>query len=42
MIVIFDIDGTIADIEELTCTYSAKKPKNWKAFDAASDLDAGY
>ena len=38
MIVIFDIDGTIADIGH-RLHHIQQKPKNWKAFDTASDLD---
>lgn len=35
---IFDVDGTIADVEHRR-HYVATKPKNWKAFNAAMSLD---
>jgi hypothetical protein len=39
MLVVFDIDGTLADIEH-RLGYVRSKPKNWKAFDAGIPNDA--
>ena len=38
MLVVFDIDGTLADIEH-RLDYVRSKPKNWKAFDAGIPND---
>jgi phosphoglycolate phosphatase-like HAD superfamily hydrolase len=38
MLVVFDIDGTIANIEH-RLDYVRSKPKNWKAFDAGIPND---
>jgi len=38
MIVVFDIDGTLANIEH-RLDYVRSKPKNWKAFDAGIPND---
>jgi hypothetical protein len=39
MLIVFDIDGTLADIEH-RLDYVRSKPKNWKAFDAGISNDA--
>jgi len=39
MLVVFDIDGTLANIEH-RLDYVRSKPKNWKAFDAGIPNDA--
>jgi FMN phosphatase YigB (HAD superfamily) len=39
MLIVFDIDGTLADIEH-RLDYVRSKPKNWKAFDAGIPNDA--
>jgi hypothetical protein len=39
MLIVFDIDGTLADIEH-RLGYVRSKPKNWKAFDAGIPNDA--
>lgn len=39
MLVVFDIDGTLANIEH-RLDYVRSKPKNWKAFDAGILNDA--
>ena len=39
MLVVFDIDGTLANIEH-RLDYVRTKPKNWKAFDAGIPNDA--
>ena len=38
MLVVFDIDGTLANIEH-RLDYVRSKPKNWKAFDAGIPND---
>lgn len=38
MLVVFDIDGTLANIEH-RLVYVRSKPKNWKAFDAGIPND---
>jgi len=38
MLVVFDIDGTLANIEH-RLDYVRSKPKNWKAFDAGIPKD---
>ena len=38
MLIVFDIDGTLADIEH-RLDYVRSKPKNWKAFDAGIPND---
>jgi hypothetical protein len=39
MLVVFDLDGTLANIEH-RLDYVRSKPKNWKAFDAGIPNDA--
>lgn len=39
MLVVFDIDGTLANIEH-RLDYVRSKPKNWKAFDAGIPNDS--
>lgn len=39
MLIVFDIDGTLANIEH-RLDYVRSKPKNWKAFDAGIPNDA--
>ena len=39
MLVVFDIDGTLANIEH-RLAFVRSKPKNWKAFDAGIPNDA--
>jgi len=40
-LVVFDIDGTLANIEHRRC-YVASKPRNWNAFNAAIPHDKPY
>lgn len=40
-LIVFDIDGTLANIEHRRC-YVATKPRNWKAFNAAIPHDSPY
>jgi phosphoglycolate phosphatase-like HAD superfamily hydrolase len=39
MLVVFDLDGTLADIEH-RLSYVRTKPKNWRAFDAGIPNDS--
>ena len=41
MIVVFDIDGTLANIEHRR-QFVASKPKNWAAFNAGMKFDTPY